>query len=188
MDPCEYPSCPVVNGATCVADYCGGCNARWFNNGKEVNDQCQGIHEHNLSSYKQAFHIFSPGFCSGSSPANCLVNPCTFATCPGVNGATCVADYCGGCNARWFNNGKEVTDQCQGMHEHNYSSYKQGFHIFSPGFCSGSSPANCLVNPCTFATCPGVNGATCVADYCGGCDARWLLNGQEVTDQCQGQL
>ena len=37
------------------------------------------------------------------------------------------------------------------------------------------------------ASCPGVGDATCVADYCGGCNARWILNGQEVTDQCHGK-
>ena len=26
-----------------------------------------------------------------------------------------------------------------------------------------------------------------MADYCGGCNARWLLNGQEVTSQCEGE-
>ena len=55
------------------------------------------------------------------------------------------------------------------------------------GLCpDGSSPVNCLVNPCVTASCPAVGDATCVADYCGGCNARWILNGQEVTDQCHG--
>jgi hypothetical protein len=44
---------------------------------------------------------------------------------------------------------------------------------------------NCRINPCQYATCLAVEGATCVADYCGGCNARWLLNGQEVTSQCE---
>ena len=55
----------------------------------------------------------------------------------------------------------------------------------SVGGCPfGTFPVNCLLSPCRFATCPAVEGATCVADYCGGCNARWLLNGQEVTSQC----
>ena len=28
----------------------------------------------------------------------------------------------------------------------------------------------------------------CVADYCGGCNARWILIGQEVTSQCEGAI
>ena len=62
-------------------------------------------------------------------------------------------------------------------------------HIQYTGSCpDGSYPVNCLINPCQYATCPAVEGATCVADYCGGCNARWLLNGQEVTSQCEGEL
>ena len=29
-DPCESSSCPYNPSATCIADYCGGCNARWY--------------------------------------------------------------------------------------------------------------------------------------------------------------
>ena len=60
--------------------------------------------------------------------------------------------------------------------------------LYSAGICfDGSPPVNCLVNPCKTASCPAVADATCVADYCGGCNARWILNGQEVTDQCHGK-
>ena len=38
-----------------------------------------------------------------------------------------------------------------------------------------------------FATCPAVEGATCVADYCGGCNDRWILGVEEVTPQCKGK-
>ena len=51
----------------------------------------------------------------------------------------------------------------------------------------GSDPVNCLVDPCQSATCPGVDNATCVADYCGGCNAKWFVDGVEVTDQCQSE-
>ena len=27
-----------------------------------------------------------------------------------------------------------------------------------------------------------------MADYCGECNARWLLNGQEVTSQCEDEF
>ena len=57
------------------------------------------------------------------------------------------------------------------------------------GLCpDGSSPVDCLVNPCDTASCPAVADATCVADYCGGCNARWILNGKEVTDRCHGKV
>ena len=67
------------------------------------------------------------------------------------------------------------------------SCVKMLLNSFCTGGCpDGSNPVNCFVNPCQFASCPDVYGATCVADYCGGCNARWLLNGLEVTNQCQG--
>ena len=62
------------------------------------------------------------------------------------------------------------------------------FQNVHAGCSDGSVPVNCLVNPCDTATCPAINKATCAADYCGGCNARWLLNGDDVTNQCQGQF
>ena len=34
-DPCEVSTCDEV-GAECVANYCGGCNAFWFLEDREV--------------------------------------------------------------------------------------------------------------------------------------------------------
>ena len=59
---------------------------------------------------------------------------------------------------------------------------------YNAGCADGSQPVNCLVDPCQVSSCPAVNGATCVADYCGGCNAQWLLNGLDVTSQCQGTV
>lgn len=42
----------------------------------------------------------------------------------------------------------------------------------------------CFVNPCTVTTCPAQPNATCVDNYCGGCNARFFLYGQEVTSRC----
>lgn len=58
----------------------------------------------------------------------------------------------------------------------------------STGGCPiGTLPVYCLINPCQYASCPALEDAKCVADYCGGCNARWILNGREVTDQCEGR-
>jgi hypothetical protein len=46
--------------------------------------------------------------------------------------------------------------------------------IGCPDSCrDGSQPVSCLVNPCDVSRCD-VDGATCIADYCGGCHARWF--------------
>ena len=130
--------------------------------------------------------LYSAGICpDGSPPVNCLVNPCKTASCPAVADATCVADYCGGCNARWILNGQEVTDQCHGKKHCAVAKY---IHENSIGCSDGSLPVTCLINPCKQASCPSINGATCVSNYCGGCKAEWFLNGHNVTDQCQGQF
>lgn len=43
------------------------------------------------------------------------------------------------------------------------------------GVCActdGSDPVHCFVDPCQVSTCD-VDGARCVANYCGGCNAEW---------------
>ena len=46
-------------------------------------------------------------------------------------------------------------------------------------------PVNCLVDPCVGTTCQRFPDAVCVSDYCGGCNARFFQDGQEV--QCEGE-
>lgn len=50
--------------------------------------------------------------------------------------------------------------------------------------CPRGQVYNCFVDPCQVSTCPNFPSATCRADYCGGCFARWYLYGQEVTNLC----
>ena len=40
VDPCEATDCPAFPYITCEADYCGGCNANYYQNGEIVNDEC----------------------------------------------------------------------------------------------------------------------------------------------------
>ena len=48
----------------------------------------------------------------------------------------------------------------------------------------GVDVVNCFVDPCLGARCKDFENATCVSDYCGGCNTRWYENGQEV--ECGG--
>lgn len=43
---------------------------------------------------------------------------------------------------------------------------------------------SCLVDPCTYATCPAFPTATCRANYCGGCNTQFFMGGDEVTGLC----
>ena len=54
-----------------------------------------------------------------------------------------------------------------------------------PGCPKGQDIVPCFVDPCQFASCPSFPHALCVADHCGGCNARFFLQGgKEVTDKC----
>lgn len=46
----------------------------------------------------------------------------------------------------------------------------------------GTQPVNCFADPCSVSSCP-VEGATCQANYCGGCNAEWYgAYGQEILE------
>jgi hypothetical protein len=64
--------------------------------------------------------------------------------------------------------------------------------------CTASQLVDCLVDPCQLSSCE-VDGATCMANYCGGCHAEWTVaDGARVcaptaptvchVDGCSGQL
>jgi len=200
IDPCRVAKCDQYPGASCVANYCGGCNAVFYVNGSEVNcNMCP----------------------PGKSPVKCFRDPCQGATCA-VPGAKCISDYCGGCFAKWYVSGKQVNcssvtskcppnkppvqcfrDPCQGQtcsvpNSKCVSDYCGGcyarwyvgsdpvncqeeFHGRDPVPCPDGLPVvNCLIDPCLAARCPASPNAKCYADYCGGCNAKFYANGNQV--------
>jgi hypothetical protein len=66
-------------------------------------------------------------------------------------------------NARW----QDVTPEQQ-----SFLDAQQGCDGGDCTCADGSEPVNCLVDPCEVSRCD-VEGATCVANYCGGCQAEW---------------
>ena len=42
------------------------------------------------------------------------------------------------------------------------------------------SMVNCFVEPCRTASCPAYPNATCVNNYCNGCNAKFYMNGAEI--------
>lgn len=87
----------------------------------------------------------------------CLVNPCANKKCS--KNQQCEANYCGGCNAKCV-----PIPKPKPTHPPKTAAPKKG------PCPDGSHPFMCLVNPCTYAKCSA--GFTCVADYCGGCNAK----------------
>ena len=97
--------------------------------------------------------------CVGSSQVECFVDPCQVSSCD-VEGAVCNANYCGGCNAEWID--------------------ATGARVCLPTATTCDDPVQCLVDPCQVSSCD-VKGATCTANYCGGCNAIWTdPNGTQV--------
>ncbi|KAK3104100.1 hypothetical protein FSP39_024411 [Pinctada imbricata] len=101
VNPCEVSSCAKVPKAVCKADFCKGCNARYFVGKKEVTSLCCNLNDIPKALCPPGVPIF-----------NCLVDPCSIATCPKYPTANCRDDFCGGCNARWFIGDTEVTKKC----------------------------------------------------------------------------
>ncbi|CAF2447340.1 unnamed protein product [Rotaria sp. Silwood2] len=103
---------------------------------------------------------------SGEPMVACFVDPCSISTCSGDENATCVSNYCGECSALWFGADGNPAD-CDNV---------------SP--CPPDQPeVQCFRNPCQGATCSAYPNATCIPNYCGGCNAEWFTtDGEQV--QC----
>ena len=58
--------------------------------------------------------------------------------------------------------------------------------VYFLGICPPDKPyVNCFVDPCDFTICPAYPDATCIPDYCGGCNKRFeLKSGKDVTHRC----
>ncbi|KAK7489344.1 hypothetical protein BaRGS_00019452 [Batillaria attramentaria] len=167
--------------------------------------------------------------CMDSVP-DCIINPCTLATCPSFPAAECRDWMCGSeCKPEFWANNAEVTSQCQTEKESSNplaellipvrnvvdtDSCPRGYHwqcvgssnsvstgdpvintgtlgAISPptqqsdGGCPQGTPvAMCTARPCAVTTCPAFPTASCTDSYCGGCNAIFRLNGEDVTSQC----
>ena len=105
----------------------------------------------------------------GTAESSCLPNPCSTATCPNIPDASCVPNFCGGCFAHFFDeDGINVTTRCQ-----------------ADACPDGTFVALCLADPCVGKTCPEYLEATCVPNYCGGCNHMFVdAGGRDVTGEC----
>ena len=52
--------------------------------------------------------------------------------------------------------------------------------------CNGRQ-VNCLMDPCSVASCPAFSAAECVPDFCNGCSAKFVVRGVTVTEQDCGE-
>ena len=89
VDPCQFAKCPAHPNAKCVSDFCGGCNARFFEDSEEVTDTCSELHNEVHFNMQQGYNTFilldCPvkdqvfNECGSACPPNCTTpNPiCT---------------------------------------------------------------------------------------------------------------
>ena len=172
IDPCRYSTCRAYPSAVCRSDYCGGCNARFYQGKTEVTDRCNDItpcSRRGGRPLRVSCGRGSPGPCPGSSycdihptdvfavcccndtaatcpdctrPYNCKANPCSVSSCPAFPRAMCRPDYCGGCKARYYQGKREVTNQCNDI---------------KPCSRRGGKPLNASCGRGSPRPCPGVS-------------------------------
>ena len=108
VDPCQFAECPAKPTAVCKSNYCGGCNAVFYD-GVDIVEDCQNTNtSDDVRPVEESETSTSP--CPGEE-ANCFVDPCQFAECPDKPTAMCKPNYCGGCNAVFYD-GDDIVAEC----------------------------------------------------------------------------
>nr|XP_006817093.1 PREDICTED: uncharacterized protein LOC100376421 [Saccoglossus kowalevskii] len=151
----------------------------------------------------------------GVPELQCSIDPCEVETCPLFPRARCVANFCGGCNAVFYHKGKEVDctvdkpgecpipqggsmcvelcgddEDCDGTMK--CCSTGCGHVCMEPddnGCWPGVPMVYCFADPCRVTECPAYPEAKCVANYCGGCNADFYVDGELVDcigEDCDG--
>lgn len=108
-----------------------------------------------------------PGACpDGSSPVQCLADPCRTSNRCNATTEVCESNYCGGCNA--------VCKRKPANSRPNTTATSPKPNSGKPnaaGQCpDGSLIVRCLVDPCA-NNGPCNKSQTCKSNYCGGCNA-----------------
>jgi len=192
-DPCADAQCVGQGEVKCVADYCGGCNARFYNgDGVEVTESCMDCRLVDcaeplcIEGYKSGYTDDSCCPTCVCDTVNCFAQPCEVTSCDAFPDAVCEDDYCGGCNARFYlvnekeGTKEEVTEKCSTV---DCSAVLCAMYLLEckPGFtqttvpgtcceyeCTECSNVACFANPCEVIKreCKAFPDATCVPNYC----------------------
>ncbi|XP_072047066.1 kielin/chordin-like protein [Amphiura filiformis] len=210
LDPCEGRTCRV-RGATCVADYCGGCKYYFVRNGKKIKPRrfcstsnaadSQPIPSLNPCQWCDCFNgelmcavaacqappdgiencepIYTEGVCCPSYD-HCLPD------CDGVAHGDPIPsdDPCETCTCNYGASICAIID-CLMPTPYCLPNHPDGECCASYEHCNGvTCPPGvdvhyCPLDPCEGRTCR-VRGATCVADYCGGCKYYFVRNGKKI--------
>ncbi|XP_070559034.1 uncharacterized protein [Ptychodera flava] len=164
-DPCDKAKCPKYPNAQCRSNYCGGCNADFYDIYGNKVDCRLGVSNRDNDYY---------GCPPGVAIVACRVDPCLAATCPRYPNARCKFNFCGGCNTEFFgDDGSPV--ECGNGGTHSSSQCPLGVPLI-----------NCVRNPCDGASCAANPSARCKPNYCGDCKAEFFDgNGNQVSCDIQ---
>jgi hypothetical protein len=133
IDPCTVGNCLAYPGARCEADYCGGCNARFYTGDVEVTDKCDMPIQPCQSQGGRNLNIYCGLGSSGECPTRsyCDVHPTdVFASCCCNDSAAicpnctypvyCFANPCQFANCRSYPSARCEADYCGGCNARFY--------------------------------------------------------------------
>ncbi|KAJ8020411.1 Neurogenic locus notch-like protein 1 [Holothuria leucospilota] len=167
VNPCDTARCPSSLDATCRANFCGGCNAEFYDSdGNSVDCSCP----------------------ANELAVTCELNPCDVATCPSNPNAECRSSACGGCTARFYNLVGGLVD-CGGTACPQGEEVECPFDPCAVTSCPAYPNARCQANNC--GICVAVfydeddSIVNCNLEY--DCTENGIVysSGQSFTDNCR---
>ncbi|CAH1270241.1 PEBP1 [Branchiostoma lanceolatum] len=184
-DPCEVVRCPAHPDAQCLANYCGGCNAVFYDNdGNRVDcDQVTTTQpptrppgcEYQGQFYPPGSTIHETHGCMGHG-----------VRCEEGGQILIWDNFRYGCcehNGQYYEEGATITEGGVTCHcELSHTGEPASMICPSPPTCPPDvEVVNCFANPCDVTSCPAHPDATCRSNYCGGCYAEFFdEEGNEV--------
>ncbi|XP_071941274.1 neurogenic locus notch homolog protein-like [Antedon mediterranea] len=212
VNPCDTAVCPANSDAICIANYCGGCNAVFYDtSGVEVNcavvckkigcaNPCPFGSETDANGCPTCRCLPNPAPCpKGKKPSKCKKNPCDGTTCE-VNPMTaCVPNYCGGCSADFYDHNLNIDQECLQANcpqircanpcpfgtEVTSEGCPTCTCLPNPAPCpNGRPPFACKRNPCDGTTCSVNPMTSCVPNYCGGCFVDFYDRNLNIDEEC----
>ena len=182
-----FATCASDPLATCKPNYCGKCDAVWFDAAGGVVECVADIIDIYIPVYVDAEEPSEPPLSIDECPqgvelVECEADPCLFTNCDKFPDAECRPSFCGECKATFFSAKTGLGVNC-------YLSPFVPFIFELPTILvpelptfkipevecpEGILPTECEVDPCLEATCLKFPDATCKASICGECSANFF--------------
>ncbi|XP_071940936.1 SCO-spondin-like, partial [Antedon mediterranea] len=143
VDPCQFAECPASPSALCVSNFCGNCNAVFYdNNGNQVN--CDDCRKQECAFVCPFGNVLDENGCQtcaclqapcnlDEEPANCLTDPCKVNFCF-IQPSLCIPNFCNGCDAFFYDTNGNAIEVCR-------FSDCRGDLVFNE--CASACPTTC---------------------------------------------